>query len=61
MFPYTEKYTKSESDIQTNDLLYKIHPTHQNTCYLFVKFVKNNKLKTVSYFIFCINSIIHIL
>ena len=25
MFPYTVKYTESESDIQNNNLLYKIH------------------------------------
>ena len=31
MFPYTEKYTESESDIQNNNLLYKIQPKCQNT------------------------------
>ena len=31
MFPYTEKYTESESDIQNNNLLYKIHPKCQNS------------------------------
>ena len=31
MFPYTEKYTESVSDIQNNDLLYKLHETYQNT------------------------------
>ena len=31
MFPYTEKYTESESDIQNNDLLYKINKKCQNT------------------------------
>ena len=31
MFLYTEKYTESESDIQNNDLLYKINPKCQNT------------------------------
>ena len=30
MFPYTEKYTKSESDIQNNHLLYITHPKCQN-------------------------------
>ena len=30
MFPYTAKYTESESDIQNNDLLYKIHQKWQN-------------------------------
>ena len=27
MFPYTVKYTESDSDIQNNNRLYKIHPT----------------------------------
>ena len=31
MFPYREKYTESESDVQNNDLLYKITQTCQNT------------------------------
>ena len=31
MFPYRVKYTESESDIQNNDLLYKINPKYQNT------------------------------
>ena len=30
MFPYTEKCNESESDIQNNNLLYKIHPKCQN-------------------------------
>ena len=31
MFPYRVKYTESESDIQNNNLLYKIRPKCQNT------------------------------
>ena len=31
MFPYRVKYTESESDIQNNDLLYKIDQKCQNT------------------------------
>ena len=31
MFPYRVECTDSEYDIQNNDLLYKIHPKHQNT------------------------------
>ena len=31
MFPYTEKNTESESDIQNNNLFYKIDPKCQNT------------------------------
>ena len=31
MFPYRVKYTESESDIQHNDLLYKIDQKCQNT------------------------------
>ena len=31
MFPYTEKYTESESDIQNSDLLYKIYQQCQIT------------------------------
>ena len=30
MFPYTVKYTEFESDIQNNNLLYKIHKKYQN-------------------------------
>ena len=37
MFPYTEKYTESESDIQNNDLLYKRHQQCQNTFEMFEK------------------------
>ena len=31
MFPYRDKYTESEYDIQNNNLLYKIHQKCQNT------------------------------
>ena len=31
MFPYRVKYADSESDIQNNNLLYKINQKHQNT------------------------------
>ena len=31
MFPYTEKHTESESDIQNNNLLYKTDKIFQNT------------------------------
>ena len=31
MFPYTVKYTESESDIQITNLLFKTHKTCQNT------------------------------
>ena len=30
MFPYTEKYTVSESDIKNSDLFYKTHQQCQN-------------------------------
>ena len=37
--PYTEKYTESESDIQSDNLLYKRHQQCQNT------FLKNTEKK----------------
>ena len=40
MFPYTEKYTESEYDIQNNNLLYKIDQQCQNTFEHFQKFEK---------------------
>ena len=40
MFPYTEKYTESESDIQNNDLLYKTHQQHKNTFEMLETFEK---------------------
>ena len=62
MFPYTEKYTESESDIQNNDLLYKIDQQCQNTFDFLNKleFSKKSKSSNV-YCVFYINSIIHIL
>ena len=47
MFPYTEKYTESESDIQNNDLLYKTHQKHQNT----FQILENSKNKIFQNFI----------
>ena len=47
MFPYTEKYTESESDIQNNDLLYKIDHKCQNTFELFEKFPKFQKIESI--------------
>ena len=44
MFPYTEKYTESESDIQNNDLLYKIDQQCQNTFEILEKW-KIRKIK----------------
>ena len=44
MFPYTVNYTDSESDIQNNDLLYKIQQ-HQNIFDILEMFekIKDNK------------------
>ena len=61
MFPYTEKYTESESDIQNNDSLYKIHPKCKNTFNILDVFQKLQRIKIwfcnmynfhTSYFIF---------
>ena len=41
MFPYRVKYTESESDIQNNNLLYKLDPKCQNTFDCF-KMLENN-------------------
>ena len=41
MFPYRVKYADSESDIQNNDLLYKINQKCQNT-------LKNQKMLQTS-------------
>ena len=46
MFPYTVKYTESESDIQDINLLYNTHQQHQNT---FSENTKNEKIK-IPYF-----------
>ena len=40
MFPYTVKDTESESDIQNNNLLYKIRPKLQNTFEILETFEK---------------------
>ena len=63
MFPYTEKYTESESDIQNNDLLCKTHQQHQNTFEILENFGKSKKQSKFSkfYFVISIDSIIHIL
>ena len=56
MFPYTEKYTESESDTENNDLLYKTHQQCQNTFELLehVGTFQKNRM----YFGICIISII---
>ena len=43
MFPYRVKYTESESDIQNNDLLYKIDQQCQNTFEILKNGKKNEK------------------
>ena len=58
MAAYTEKCTESESDIQSNDLLYKTHQQHQNTFEMLENFVKS---KNIYYFVISISSIIRIL
>ena len=45
MFPYTEKYTESESDIQNNDLLYKIDQKLQNAFETLEKMENVDKIK----------------
>ena len=60
MFPYTEKYTESEYDIQNDDFLYKIKQKCQITFKMLEVF--KNKIKNMKlYFVLYINSIIHIL
>ena len=44
MFPYRAKYNESESDIQNNDLLYKINQTCKNTFELLDFFLKISKI-----------------
>ena len=46
MFPYRVKYTESESDIQNNDLLYKIHQNSKNT----FDFLEKNRIFQKSIF-----------
>ena len=55
MFPYRVQYADSESDIQNNDLSYKIDQQCQNT------FEMLENVKNIFYFVICINSIILIL
>ena len=57
MIPYRVKYNKSESDIQNNDLLYKIHQKYQNTFEL-LEISKNppqNNVMYISSIIICWN------
>ena len=65
MFPYTEKYTESESDIQNNNFFYNIGPKCQNTFDfwdVFGKFPKTENVQNPNvYFVLCINSIIPLL
>ena len=51
MFPCAEKYTESESDIQTNDLLFKTHQQCQNTFDLLENPGKSWKCVKVQFFI----------
>ena len=58
MFPYTEKYKESESDIQNNDVLYKTKNAKTlSKCWRILENHKNPNL----YFVICINAIIDIL
>ena len=50
MFPYTVKYTASEHDIQTNDLLYKIDPKCQNAFEFLEKTKRKKKKETFEHF-----------
>ena len=54
MFPYTVKYNESESDIQNNNLLYKMHQQHQNTFEQPDFFENFEIIQTESFFHFCI-------
>ena len=59
MFPYTVKYTDSESDIQDKDLLYKIHNNSKSFPFFCKKMKNKNEQKTIPfYFVIGINSII---
>ena len=53
MFPYTEKCTESETDIQNNDLSYKLDQQCQNTFDIFEKQKNENIRKTKINFLFC--------
>ena len=65
MFPYTEKYTESESDIKNTNLFYKIGQQYQNAFDLLEHFgekmekKKENKETSFFYFVLCTSSIIH--
>ena len=50
MFPYRVKYTEFESDIQNNDLLYKISQQCQNT-FEHLEHIKKNKKLEFSFYI----------
>ena len=52
MFPYRVKYNESEYDIQDINLLYKIHPKHQNALEDLEKF--GTFRKTNFKFLFCL-------
>ena len=55
MFPYTDKYAKTEYDIQNNDFIVQNRPQ-------IPKYIRNIGFSKINfYFIICINSIIHIL
>ena len=47
MFPYTVKYTEPESDIQNNNLLYKLHQQCQNAFEIFEKTKKIKKTQSL--------------
>ena len=63
MFAYGAKYNESESDIQNNDLLYKLKQNCQNTFENLEMFSKRSQIyKNVNfYFIIYIDGIIRIL
>ena len=50
MFPYTVKYTESESNIQNNNLLYKAHQRCQNTFKKLENFENIENIKKNVYF-----------
>ena len=56
MFPYTDIYTESESDIQNINLLYKIHQTCQNTFEYLEHFKKIKTFKIVFYYLYKLHS-----
>ena len=62
MFPYTEKCTESEHDIQNDDLLYTINQKCQSTFDILDLGGRNeNVQKTNFYSVICIICIIQIL